>query len=67
MIQLPFFEDLHLLSFPPLMGKKLTPNEEQLKAVDQLIDSMDLMTAARLLILNYGPVSRYSWIIITLK
>ncbi|XP_026474158.1 X-ray repair cross-complementing protein 5-like [Ctenocephalides felis] len=46
MIQLPFFEDLHLLSFPPLLGKKNTPNEEQLKAVDSLIDSMDLMTAA---------------------
>lgn len=48
MIQLPFFEDLHLLSFPPLLGKKNTPNEEQLKAVDSLIDSMDLMTAAEL-------------------
>uniref|UniRef100_A0A673XTN3 X-ray repair cross-complementing protein 5 n=1 Tax=Salmo trutta TaxID=8032 RepID=A0A673XTN3_SALTR len=43
-VQLPFMEDLRQYSFPSLENnKKYTPSEEQLSAVDSLIDSMMLV------------------------
>uniref|UniRef100_A0A8C7CPH0 X-ray repair complementing defective repair in Chinese hamster cells 5 n=1 Tax=Oncorhynchus kisutch TaxID=8019 RepID=A0A8C7CPH0_ONCKI len=43
-IQLPFMEDLRQYSFPSLENnKKYTPSEDQLSAVDSLIDSMMLV------------------------
>ncbi|XP_022238989.1 X-ray repair cross-complementing protein 5-like [Limulus polyphemus] len=45
-IQLPFMEDLRRFIFAPLdLNKKNIPTADQLKAVDELIDSMDLTTA----------------------
>ncbi|XP_036396923.1 X-ray repair cross-complementing protein 5 [Megalops cyprinoides] len=42
-VQLPFMEDLRQFSFPSLeKNKKFAPSEEQLSAVDSLIDSMML-------------------------
>uniref|UniRef100_A0A8K9V0H4 X-ray repair complementing defective repair in Chinese hamster cells 5 n=1 Tax=Oncorhynchus mykiss TaxID=8022 RepID=A0A8K9V0H4_ONCMY len=43
-VQLPFMEDLRQYSFPSLENnKKYTPSEDQLSAVDSLIDSMMLV------------------------
>ncbi|XP_053454109.1 X-ray repair cross-complementing protein 5 [Nycticebus coucang] len=43
-VQLPFMEDLRQYMFPSLKNnKKYTPTEEQLRAVDALIDSMSLV------------------------
>ncbi|XP_074550578.1 X-ray repair cross-complementing protein 5-like [Halichoeres trimaculatus] len=43
-IQLPFMEDLRFFSFPSLENnKKFTPSDNQLSAVDALIDSMMLV------------------------
>ncbi|XP_003785139.2 X-ray repair cross-complementing protein 5 [Otolemur garnettii] len=43
-VQLPFMEDLRQYMFPSLKNnKKYTPTEEQLSAVDALIDSMSLI------------------------
>ncbi|XP_041471452.1 X-ray repair cross-complementing protein 5-like [Lytechinus variegatus] len=45
-IELPFAEDLRMYTFMSLdNNKKCQPSEEQLAAVDGLIDNMDLMTA----------------------
>ncbi|XP_054156604.1 X-ray repair cross-complementing protein 5-like [Oppia nitens] len=44
--QLPFDEDVRHYSFPSLYSKpRFSPTDDQLAAVDGLIDSMDLMTA----------------------
>lgn len=45
MIQLPFAEDEISFMFPQLRGSKTKPSDEQLEAMENLIDSMDLMTA----------------------
>jgi ATP-dependent DNA helicase 2 subunit 2 len=45
MIELPFAEDLKYLAFPKLNSKSTEPNDEQMKAMSKLIDSMDLMKA----------------------
>ncbi|KAI1899245.1 hypothetical protein AGOR_G00059820 [Albula goreensis] len=43
-VQLPFMEDLRQFTFPSLENnKKFVPSEEQLSAVDSLIDSMMLV------------------------
>ncbi|XP_055733495.1 X-ray repair cross-complementing protein 5 isoform X2 [Salvelinus fontinalis] len=43
-VQLPFMEDLRQYSFPSLeSNKKYTPSEDQLAAMDSLIDSMMLV------------------------
>ncbi|XP_064167548.1 X-ray repair cross-complementing protein 5 isoform X2 [Anguilla rostrata] len=42
-VQLPFVEDLRQFVFPSLENKKFAPTEEQLSAVDSLIDSMMLV------------------------
>eukprot|EP00057_Strongylocentrotus_purpuratus_P022874 XP_011677348.1 PREDICTED: X-ray repair cross-complementing protein 5 [Strongylocentrotus purpuratus] len=45
-IELPFAEDLRMYTFMSLdNNKRCQPSEEQLAAVDSLIDNMDLMTA----------------------
>lgn len=45
-IELPFAEDLRMYTFASLdNNKKCQPSEEQLSAIDGLIDNMDLMTA----------------------
>lgn len=41
--QLPFTEDLRQFTFPSLESKKFIPSENQLSAVDSLIDSMMLV------------------------
>lgn len=45
MIELIFSENKLEFYFPDLSAKKYSANEEQISAVDALIDSMDLMTA----------------------
>lgn len=45
MIELIFSENRLEFFFPDLTAAKYQPTEEQIAAVDQLIDSMDLMTA----------------------
>ncbi|XP_076326989.1 X-ray repair cross-complementing protein 5-like isoform X2 [Tachypleus tridentatus] len=46
-IQLPFMEDLRRFIFAPFdLNKKHVPTVDQLKTVDELIDSMDLTTAS---------------------
>ena len=43
-IELPFAEDLRLYTFASLdNNKKCQPSDEQLSAIDNLIDNMDLM------------------------
>ncbi|XP_061082268.1 X-ray repair cross-complementing protein 5 isoform X2 [Conger conger] len=42
-VQLPYLEDLRQFLFPSLENKKFAPSEEQLSAVDSLIDSMMLV------------------------
>ncbi|XP_032818808.1 X-ray repair cross-complementing protein 5 isoform X1 [Petromyzon marinus] len=43
-LQLPYCEDLRHYTFPPLINNKMfTPSEEQLSAVDSLIDRMSLV------------------------
>ncbi|KAJ8253021.1 hypothetical protein GJAV_G00208260 [Gymnothorax javanicus] len=42
-VQLPYVEDLRQFLFPSLETKKFKPSEEQLSAVDSLIDSMMLV------------------------
>lgn len=47
-IQLPFLEDIQHISFPSLdSNKKHIPNADQLKAVSNLMDAMDLSTAEK--------------------
>lgn len=45
MIELIFSENMLEFYFPDLTAKKYQANEEQVEAIDALIDSMDLMTA----------------------
>lgn len=45
MIQLAFFNDMTLFSFPTLKTKKSEPTKEQEKAIKELVDAMDLMSA----------------------
>lgn len=45
MIQLPFANDMSMLSFPRLRIKKNTPTDEQEQAIKKLVDAMDLMNA----------------------
>lgn len=45
MIELIFSENMLEFYFPDLTAKKYQANEEQIEAIDALIDSMDLMTA----------------------
>ena len=41
-IELPYMEDVRNYEFAPVFNDDVKPNEEQLKAVDDLIDSMML-------------------------
>lgn len=45
MIELPFYEDTSEWAFPKLDSKNTQPNDEQMDAMKNLIDSMDLMNA----------------------
>lgn len=45
MIQLTYAENLKYFNFPSLKCQKIEPTAEQYDVIDQLIDSMDLMTA----------------------
>lgn len=42
-VQLPFADEVNYLKFPPV--SKEEPTEEQLRAIDKLIDNMDLTEA----------------------
>lgn len=44
--ELPFADDCRKFLLPPVVSTKHPPSDEQLKAIDDLIDSFDLMANA---------------------
>lgn len=41
--EVPFSDDYRQFEFPPIITSKNQPSDQQLKAIDELIDSFDLM------------------------